>query len=68
MAVAGGVLVVGSVFADQLGLTWGGAGLGWKQLLATIAGLVLLLLGASWLVQLQSADRPRPHDSFKPQE
>ena len=68
LVVGGALLMVGAVFADQLGLTWGGAGFGWKQLIATIAGLVLLLLGASWLVQVQLADRPRPHDSFKPQE
>ena len=68
MVVVGGFLVVGGVFADQLGLTWGGEGLGWKQLLAAIVGLVFLLLGASWLIQAQLGDRPRPRDSFKPQE
>ena len=68
MVVAGGLLVVGAVFADQIGLTWGGEGFGWKQLIATIVGLVLLLLGASWLLQAQMGERPRPHDSFKPQE
>ena len=68
MILAGGFLVVGAVFADQLGITWGGEGFGWKQLLAAIVGLVLLLLGAAWLVQAQLGDRPRPRDSFTPQE
>ena len=68
MIVVGGFLVFGAVFADYLGWSWGGAGFGWKQLLATIVGLVMLLLGASWLVQIQLGDHPRPRDSFKPQE
>jgi hypothetical protein len=68
LVVGGALLAVGAVFADPLGLTWGGEGYGWKQLLATIAGLVLFLLGAAWLVQAQAADRLHPRDSFKTQE
>jgi hypothetical protein len=68
MAVGGALLALGAVFADQLGLTWGGEGYGWKQLNATIAGLVLLLLGGGWLDQTLAADRPRPGDSFTTQE
>ena len=67
LVVVGAVLVVGSVFADPLGLTWGGEGFGWKQLLATIAGLILLLLGLSWLLQAPSR-RARPREPFRPRE
>ena len=50
--VAGGaLLMVVSVFADQLQLSGGGAGFGWKQLIAAIAGLVMLLIGLAWLLQ-----------------
>ncbi len=47
------VLVLGSIFADALGVTWGGDGYGWKQLLATIAGLIVGLTGvAIWMRSL----------------
>lgn len=47
----GAVLAVGSLFADALNLTRGGAGLGWIQLIGVIVGLAVLLLGVSWLLQ-----------------
>ncbi len=47
----GGLLLLVSVFADQLQLSGGGDGLGWKQLLGAIAGLVLVLTGVAWLLQ-----------------
>ena len=68
MVVGGALLALGAVFADPLGLTWGGAGYAWKQLIATIAGLGLLLLGGAWLLQAQIAERSRPGDSFTTQE
>ena len=68
LIVGGTLLVVGALLADQVGLTWGGEGFGWKQLIATIVGLVLLLLGGAWLVQTQLGERPGARDSFKPQE
>lgn len=49
--VIGALLTVGSLFADQLNLTGGGVGLGWKQLIGVVIGLVLTLLGGAWLVQ-----------------
>lgn len=49
--VVGALLTVGSLFADQLNLTGGGVGLGWKQLIGVVIGLVLALLGGAWLVQ-----------------
>ncbi len=51
MLIIGAVLTVGSIFADQLNLTGGGVGLGWKQLIGAIVGLVLALLGGAWLIQ-----------------
>jgi hypothetical protein len=49
--VIGVLLTIGSIFADQLNLTGGGVGLGWKQLIGVVVGLVLSLLGGAWLVQ-----------------
>ncbi len=51
LLVLGAALVVGSVFADAIGLSGGGDGFGWKQLLAAIVGLALLLVGLAWLLQ-----------------
>ena len=48
------IIVLGSIFADDLGLSWGGEGFGWKQLIATIVGLVIIAAGAG-LWQRQSA-------------
>ncbi len=53
----GTLVVIGAIFADPLGFTWGGDGYGWKQLLATIAGLVIALAGLGLLMRPQS--RPR---------
>jgi hypothetical protein len=61
MLVVGLLLTLGSLFADQLNLTAGGVGLGWKQLIGVVVGLVLLLLGGAWLVQpptSRGSDRP----------
>ena len=41
MLVIGALPTVGSLFADQLNLTGGGVGLGWKQLIGVVIGLVL---------------------------
>lgn len=51
MLIIGALLTLGSLFADQLNLTGGGVGLGWKQLIGAIVGLVLALLGGAWLIQ-----------------
>ena len=61
MLILGIALTVGSLFADQLNLTGGGVGLGWKQLIGVVVGLVLTLLGGAWLVQpptSRGTDRP----------
>ncbi|MCC6314562.1 MAG: hypothetical protein IT337_11185 [Thermomicrobiales bacterium] len=50
LLVAGAALTIAALFADQLNLTFGGVGLGWKQLIAAIIGLMLLLLGLGGLM------------------
>jgi len=47
VAVGGGLLVVVSALADQIGVG-DGEGLGWKQLIGVIVGLVVMLLGLAW--------------------
>ena len=59
LIVIGALLVVGSIFADSLGFTWGGEGYGWKQLLATITGLVIALAGVGLLTRPQPKSRRR---------
>lgn len=61
LIAVGSLLVIGSIFADPLGFSWGGDGYGWKQLLATIVGLVIALAGVGLLTRpyatrRQSAD------------
>ena len=43
--------MVGAVFADPIGLSGGGDGFGWKQLIAAIVGLVVLLSGIAWFLR-----------------
>lgn len=38
-------LVFAAIFADALGVSGGGSGLGWKQLIAAIVGLAIALVG-----------------------
>jgi len=47
----GAILMVGAVFADPIGLSGGGDGFGWKQLIAAIVGLVVLLAGIAWFLR-----------------
>jgi hypothetical protein len=47
----GAIVMVGAVFADPLGISGGGKGFGWKQLIAAIVGLVILLIGLAWLLR-----------------
>jgi hypothetical protein len=55
LLVVGILVTIGSIFADQLNLTGGGVGLGWKQLIGAIVGLVLALIGGAWLIQPPTA-------------
>ena len=60
LLVLGVAVTVGSLFADALNIG-GGEGLGWKQLIGVVVGLVLTLLGGAWLVQPPTSrgiDRP----------
>jgi hypothetical protein len=54
----GALLMVGAVFADPLGLSGGGDGFGWKQLIAAIVGLVVLLSGVAWLLRPVLGEEP----------
>jgi hypothetical protein len=54
----GAILLVGAVFADSLGLSGGGTGFGWKQLIAAIVGLVILLSGVAWFLRPILGDEP----------
>ena len=54
----GSLLMVGAVFADPLGLSGGGEGFGWKQLIAAIVGLVILLSGVAWLLRPILGEEP----------
>jgi hypothetical protein len=40
-----------SIFADSIGLSGGGDGFGWKQLLAMIVGLVIVVAGIGWALR-----------------
>ncbi|MFT3865212.1 MAG: hypothetical protein QM729_13125 [Solirubrobacterales bacterium] len=54
----GAILMVGAVFADSLGLSGGGTGFGWKQLIAAIVGLVILLSGVAWFLRPILGEEP----------
>jgi uncharacterized RDD family membrane protein YckC len=60
MLVLGVALTAGALLADVLNIG-GGVGLGWKQLIGVVVGLVLALLGGAWLIQPPTSrgmDRP----------
>jgi hypothetical protein len=47
LVVLGALLALGAIFADEIGFSGGGDGFGWKQLIATIVGLIIALFGIS---------------------
>lgn len=55
LILAGLGLLLASIFADSLGISGGGEGVGWKQLIAAIGGAIVLLLGLGWLLRPSSA-------------
>jgi len=51
LVILGIALVIVSLFADSLGVSGGGEGFGFKQLIAVIVGLMLLFGGIGWLLR-----------------
>ena len=47
----GVALVLGAVFADPIGLSGGGEGVGWKQLIAAITGLIVTFVSIGMLLR-----------------
>ncbi len=47
----GTALAVGALMADVIGIGGGGEGIGWKQLIAAIAGIVIALTGIAFLLK-----------------
>ena len=47
----GSVLAVGALLADVIGIGGGGEGIGWKQMIAAIAGIVIALSGVAFLLK-----------------
>ncbi|HRA46676.1 MAG TPA: hypothetical protein PK819_01240, partial [Thermomicrobiales bacterium] len=41
--IVGLLMAVVAIFADDIGLSGGGDGYGWKQMIATIVGLAILV-------------------------
>lgn len=63
LILVGAVTMVVAVFADAIGVSGGGDGFGWKQLIAAIAGLVILLAGVAWLMRpLAEVEPDEPFD------
>jgi uncharacterized RDD family membrane protein YckC len=52
VAIAAGLsLAAAALLADVIGVGGGGGGIGWKQLIAAIAGLVVALAGVAFLMR-----------------
>ena len=49
--VLGLALVAGALLADVIGIGGGGEGIGWKQLIAAIAGVITALSGTAFLLK-----------------
>jgi hypothetical protein len=61
----GALLLIVAIFADQFGFG-GGVGIGWKQLIAAIVGLVFVLAGLAWLMQpLSGSDSDESFDRLE---
>jgi hypothetical protein len=61
LVILGIALVIVSLFADSLGVSGGGQGFGFKQLIAVIVGLVLLCGGIGWLLRpMMNIDQDEP--------
>jgi predicted phage tail protein len=63
VVVLGAALIIVSLFADPLGVSGGGEGFGFKQLIAVIAGLVMVFGGIGWLLRpILTADHDEPFE------
>jgi predicted phage tail protein len=63
LIVLGAALVVVSLFADPLGVSGGGEGFGFKQLIAVIVGLVMVFGGVGWLLRpMMTTDQDEPFE------
>ena len=60
MLIVGALLTIGSLFADQLNLTGGGVGLGWKQLIGVVIGLPSVRLHGPRVTSPSSRQRSLP--------
>ncbi len=49
--ILGILLAAVSLLADEIGVSGGGEGIGWKQLIGAIAGIVLALTGVALLLR-----------------
>jgi hypothetical protein len=49
--VLGALLAAGSLLADVIGVSGGGEGVGWKQLIGAIAGIVIALAAIAFLLR-----------------
>jgi hypothetical protein len=58
LIAVGAVIMVGAVFADPIGISGGGDGFGWKQLIAAIVGLMILLSGVAWFLRPMLGEEP----------
>ena len=58
LTIAGIIITVLAVFADRFsGLSGGGEGLGWKQLIGAIIGIVMALVGVGGMLMPPTARR-----------
>lgn len=65
MLLIGVVVTSVGLFAEPLGIG-NNDGFGWRQLIATITGLVVLLIGLAWLSQARH--QPAPEEPPRPVE
>ena len=64
LVALGALLALGAIFADEIGFSGGGDGFGWKQLIATIVGLIIALFGISlWFRPASQASDVRRQSS-----
>ena len=63
--VVGALLALVSVFADAVGLGAPGSTFGWKQLLGTVLGVIILVAG---VILLRQPDQPYDDEEYEDEE